>query len=132
MLRSRILESGSYTARPAVQIPRSDDHLASACAKHLKDAGNVVSGMLAVAIDANYIAEAEFEGELVARLHAAAEAEMMGQRQYVGTGPLCHDRSRVRRSIIDYEHRNSWQNPIHIRDDAGHRAFFVEARDQDQ
>ena len=65
---------------------RADHHLAARVLQALEDARNVARIVLAIAIHANHVVVAQLEGQLVAGLHAAAQAQMMRQRQHLGAG----------------------------------------------
>ena len=68
----------------AVDESRSDHHLAAFALQRFENLGNVARIVLAVAIDADHVVVAQLEGQPVAGLHAAAQAQMMRQRQDVG------------------------------------------------
>jgi hypothetical protein len=63
--------------------------------------------VLAVAIHADDVLKSQREGQFVARLHAAAEAQMMRQRQNFGARRARHGDGVVERAIVDHQHRDS-------------------------
>ena len=82
---------------------------------------NITGIMLAVAIDADHVLIAEFEGKFVACLHAATESEVMRQAQNMGAGESGRGQSGVGGAVIDHQHG-----------DAGHFLMdgFDHARDR--
>ena len=72
----------------------------------LEDARDVAGVVLAVAVHADHVLEAQFVRQFVAGLHAAAQAQMVRQRQHRRR----RRRARTatvpsRRAIVDHQHR---------------------------
>ncbi len=86
--------------------PGADYHFAAGAFERRKDTRDVAGVVLAIAIDADHIFIAEFEGEFVASLNAAAKAEVVRQADDVGAGSLRDGDGVIGRAIIGDHHRN--------------------------
>ena len=71
--------------------------------QHARDIARVV---LAVAVHADHVLVAEFVGQLVAGLHATAQAQVMGQGEHPGAGLPRQRHGLVNRAIVDHQHRD--------------------------
>ena len=111
---------------------RADHHFAAGGLEPLEDAGNIARVVLAVAIDADHVLEAEFVGEFVAGLHAAAETEVVRQGQHFGAGLARDLDGAVGRAIVDHQHRDSGDVLVDFADHAADGAFLVEGGHDDQ
>ena len=85
----------------------ADDHLAAGGSEGFVNARDVVGIVLAIAIDANDIFVAEFEGEFVAGLYAAAQAKVMGERDDVRAGEPGLFDGGIFGAIVDDEDRRA-------------------------
>ena len=57
---------------------------------------------------------------------------MIRQRQHLAPACARHVHGRIGRAIVHHQHRHARHHRAHFLDDAAHRAFFVEGRNQDQ
>ena len=104
---------------------RADHHFAAGGLESLEHAGNIARVVLPVAIHANHELEAEFVGQFVPGLHAAAQTEMVRQGQHVGAGLARHGNRAVRRTIVDHQYRDSGHVLVDFADNAAYRCLLV-------
>ena len=75
----------------------------SVIARTFENSRDVARVVLAVAIHANHIIEAQFVGQPVAGLHAAAQAQVIGQAQHASAGALRQVRSIVDGCVVHHQ-----------------------------
>ena len=88
--------------------------------------------VLPVAVDPDHVLESQFICQFVAGLHAAAQPEMMRQRQDGGPGPPRALDRRIERAIVDHEHRHAGDMLVNRADHALDRPFLVPGRHDHQ
>src|SRR5574340_259821 len=119
---------GAHKARAGAVLlneARADDHLHPGTPQRFVDAGNVGGVVLAVTVQADHVFVAELVCQLVASLHAAAQAKVMGQRQDARSGVARDLDGSVQRAVIDDQNGHAGHNPPDIFDDAANGLLLV-------
>ena len=99
-------QNAGMFARP-VDKARADHHLAAFALQRFENFRDIARIVLPVAIHADHVIETQFVRELIARLHRAAQSQMMRQRQNSCAGRPRRGHRIVDGAVVHHQHRHS-------------------------